>query len=691
LKRILVICEKPTAAERVAHALDDGGAPREERKFGVSYFISRREGVELLVVSALGHLFTVAGKGRGLSYPIFETRWIPVQEKTRRRASHHLRLIEVLAGTADEFVSACDYDMEGSLIAYNILAHILQEERLRDAGRMRFSSLTKEALVEAWGTRSSTLDYPMIMAGKARHEVDWIFGINLSRALMNSVKRATGNHRSMSIGRVQGPTLNFVREREVAIRTFVPTPFWSLEAYAELDGRRYRLEYEGPRIVNEREAIEIASKCDGGDGYVETLSSVSRTVLPPPPFSLGDLQLEAHRLFGYSPAKTLKIAESLYLKALISYPRTSSQRIPPSIDPREILSGLRRIKAYWELIEELLSRAHLRIREGMKDDPAHPAIHPTGYYDKGLRPQERSLFDLICRRFMASMGDPAHLLETDALIDVGGYHFHLRGRRTIDHGWTRIYTPSFEEEGETFPPLETGGIIRNIKVRAERRTTRPPTRFDQASLLKLMEREEIGTKSTRSEIIETLYKRGYIEGASIRLTELGLAVVDALSQYCPEILSPELTRYLEKQLERIQASEITSDHVVEDAVERLKPPIFKLKERELQVGLEISIALRSSSQVGEYLGPCPKCKTGEMRIIRNMRTGKRFAGCSNFLRGICSNSFPLPQRGEIKACGEACPICGAPLITLKRGKTYKLCINQECTFGKEGRKHGRKM
>ena len=691
MKRILVICEKPMAARRVAHALDDGGAPREERKFGVSYFISRREGIELMVVSALGHLFTVAGKGRGLSYPIFETRWIPVQEKTRGRASHHLRLIEVLARTADEFVSACDYDIEGSLIAYNILAHILPAERLRDAGRMRFSSLTKEALVEAWRTRSSTLDYPMIMAGKARHEVDWIFGINLSRALMNSVKRATGSHRSMSIGRVQGPTLNFVREREVEIRTFVPTPFWSLEAYAELNGKRYRLEYEGPRIVNEREALEIASKCDGGDGYVEMLSSESRTVLPPPPFSLGDLQLEAHRLFGYSPAKTLKIAESLYLKALISYPRTSSQRIPPSIDLREILGGLRLIKAYRGLTEELLSRAHLRVREGIRDDPAHPAIHPTGYYEKGLRPQERGLFDLICRRFMASMGDPAHLLETDALIDVGGYHFHLRGRRTIDHGWMRMYTPPSEGGEETLPPLEMGGIIRGISVRAERRTTRPPPRFDQASLLKLMEREEIGTKSTRSEIIETLYKRGYIEGTSIRLTELGLAVVDALSQYCPEILSPELTRYLEKQLERIQASEVTPDQVVEEAVERLKPSLFKLKEGELQVGLEISIALRSSSQAGEYLGPCPKCKTGEMRIIRNMRTGKRFAGCSNYLRGICSNSFPLPQRGEIKACGEACPICGAPLITLKRGKTYKLCINQDCTFGKEGRKHGRKM
>jgi DNA topoisomerase-1 len=292
---------------------------------------------------------------------------------------------------------------------------------------------------------------------------------------------------------------------------------------------------------------------------------------------------------------------------------------------------------------------------------------------------------------MASMGDPAHLLETDALIDVGGYHFHLRGRRTIDHGWMRMYTPPSEGGEETLPPLEMGGIIRGISVRAERRTTRPPPRFDQASLLKLMEREEIGTKSTRSEIIETLYKRGYIEGTSIRLTELGLAVVDALSQYCPEILSPELTRYLEKQLERIQASEVTPDQVVEEAVERLKPSLFKLKEGELQVGLEISIALRSSSQAGEYLGPCPKCKTGEMRIIRNMRTGKRFAGCSNYLRGICSNSFPLPQRGEIKACGEACPICGAPLITLKRGKTYKLCINQDCTFGKEGRKHGRKM
>ncbi len=691
MKRVLVICEKPKAAERVAKALDDNGAPREAKSLGVPYYISRREDKELIVVSALGHLFTVTADRRGWSYPIFETKWIPIHEVTRsRRASNHLRLIESLAKEADEFVSACDYDIEGSLIAYNILAHILPAERLKDAGRMRFSSLTKEALLEAWRKRSGTLDYPVIEAGKARHEVDWIFGINLSRALMSSVRRAMGRFRPMSIGRVQGPTLNFLKEREVEIRTFVPTPFWALEAYAVIDGRKYRLEYYRPYMEREREALEIASRCDGENGYVELLSSSRRSIPPPNPFSLGDLQHEAHRVYGYSPTKTLKIAEVLYLKALISYPRTSSQRIPPSIDLREILHGLRGIEAYRELAVGLLSRTHFRIRQGLKEDPAHPAIHPTGYYEERLRPHERRLFDLICRRFMASMGEPAHTLETDAQIEVKGYRFHLRGSRLIDRGWMSIYGPFSKYKEETLPPLKHGQIIERISVRAERRNTKPPPRLDQPSLLKLMEREEIGTKATRSEIIETLFRRGYIEGSSIRLTDLGLAVVDALEKYCPEILSPELTRYLEKQLERMQLSETNSALVLKDAVEALKPPLYKLKERELEIGLEIGSALGSPSHVEGSLGSCPRCNTGKMMIIWNKRTGKRFAGCSNYIKGLCSNSFPLPQRGEIKACGEACPICGAPLITLKRGRIFrKLCVNHECSYGRGGEKHGR--
>ncbi len=685
MKRILVVCEKPMAARQIALALDENGDPREERRLGVTYLISRREGLELLVVSAMGHLFTVTGNDKGWRYPIFETRWVPIHEVTgSRRASQHLSLIEALAKEADGFVSACDYDVEGSLIAYNILAHVCPRERLEEAGRMRFSSMTREALLEAWRTRSRRLDYPIIEAGRARHEVDWIYGINLSRALMASLRRASGCFRPLSIGRVQGPTLNFVKEREVEIGAFVPTPYWVLEAHAMIDGVKYGIEYERPRIETEREALEIASRCDGEDGHVKALSSRRRSIPPPHPFSLGDLQLEAHTHYRYSPAATLKIAECLYLKALISYPRTSSQRIPPTLDLEEILKGLRRMRPYGELAESLLSKPPLRINQGVKDDPAHPAIHPTGYHTEDLSPRERRIFDLICRRFMASMGDPAQLLETDAKIDVKGRSFHLARSRLLDRGWMIFYRPFLREREEASPTLEVGQIIEKVSVKPLRRYTGPPQRLNPASLLKLMEREGVGTKATRAEIIDTLFRRGYLEGPPIKLTELGLVVADTLGKYCHEVLSPELTRRLEKQLERVQISEITSTQVVEEAINALKPILSRIKEREFQIGLEISKALRASSSILGLLGPCPKCKTGEMRIIRNRSTGKRFVGCSNYLKGTCSLSFPLPQRGEIRAGGQ-CPQCGAPIIILKRGRgTYRRCVNPRCGHRGEG-------
>ena len=690
--RTLVICEKPTAAKRIAQALDDAGRPEGHREQGVPYYVARRDGAELIVVSALGHLFTVVQKEGGWTYPVFDLKWAPAYEANRSaaRTRGFIKVIERLSEGVEGYVSACDYDMEGSLIAYTILLHICGEESLKRARRMRYSTLTDQDLVRAWETMPPTLDLPLIDAGLARHEVDWLFGINLSRALTLSVKHATGYYRTLSSGRVQGPTLNFIKEREVEVRIFVPTPFWVIEAETEIDGKRYPLEYSRPRIGTEREALEVEAACRGREGVITSIRSRRHSQPPPHPFSLGDLQREAYRQLRYSPRTTLRAAERLYLDALISYPRTSSQRLPPSIDLADILRGLRRRHAYADLAERLLSKQVLRPRQGRKDDPAHPAIYPTGNLPGKLSRVQSRVYDLICRRFMATLGDPAIRQRMNAEIDINGHLFHLKGSRTLEPGWMLFYKPYVKEKQIALPALREGQVLPVVRLEAVRRYTKPPPRFNPGSLLKLMEDEEIGTKATRTDIIDTLFRRGYADGNPIRITDLGFAIVETLSRYCPEILSVDMTRRLEGDLERIQTEEVPAEAVVHETVETLEPILMEFKSKERLIGVEINEALRVEQLRANVLGLCPVCETGEIRLIRNKRTGKRFAGCSNYFNGSCSASFPLPQRGKIQATGRSCSRCGAPVIkVIRRGRRpWELCIDFDCPSKRGGGKRG---
>ncbi|UCH57170.1 MAG: DNA topoisomerase I [Candidatus Bathyarchaeota archaeon] len=682
MERTLVICEKPSAALRIARALDESRAPESFNERGVDYHVARRGDEDLIIVSALGHLFSITQDEGTWTYPVFDLRWVPAYEANKRmgRTRRFIDVIKKLSMGVGGYVSACDYDMEGSLIAYMILLHVCGEESLERAMRMRFSTLTEQDLVRAWDGRSPTLDFPLIHAGRARHEVDWLFGINLTRALTLSVKNATGYYKTLSIGRVQGPTLNFIKEREVEIRTFVPTPYWAIKAGTKIGRKKYSLEYVESRLESGVEAERIVNECKGKDGIIASIDTRKQEQWPFPPFNLGDLQREAYYKLRYSPRTTLQAAERLYLRALISYPRTSSQRLPPSIDLRRILEGLRKREEYSELAQSLLDRGTLRPRQGKKDDPAHPAIHPTGKLPGKLSRVDGRIYDLICRRFMAALGDPAVKENIVVEVDVEGHIFYLRGSQLLERGWTRFYAPFFRVKGVVLPTLKIGLRIPIIEVNAERKHTKPASRYNPGSLIKLMEDEGVGTKATRTEVVDTLFRRGYAKGGNIEITDLGLAIVETLERLVPEILSVEMTRGLERDLELIQTGESDASDVVRKAVGILEPILAEFKANENLIGVEINEALKAEAMRENTLGPCPGCGTGEIRILKNRQTGKRFAGCSNFFNDTCSVSYPLPQKGRIQATGKICLSCGAPMIKVlqRRRRPWRLCINFDC-------------
>jgi DNA topoisomerase-1 len=564
----LIITEKPDAASRIAAALDAEGKAKKEVCSGVPIYHAYRDRA-LVVVPALGHLYTVSGrKTSQRGYPVFDYEWVPryVAEKKASRIRVWLKVISEFAKDADDFVDACDFDVEGSLIGYCILKYACSGKE-QVAKRMRYSTLTTEDLQRSYESLQPHLDFALIEAGLTRHEVDWLYGINLSRALTSAVKKVGKRYAVLSTGRVQGPTLKFLADREAAIGCFVPIPFWTATAKLDIGGVECKAEY-GRSLETEQEAKELAAACKTGTGEVESIKN-ERFFQPPPfPFDSGSLQSEAYRIFKLTPIRTSNIAQHLYLDALISYPRTSSQKLPPSIGYRSILGKLGKAPSYAKQAAELLSKPMLKPNEGAKFDTAHPAIYPTGNLpEKSLGASERNVLDLIIRRFLAVFGGPAVREKVTVSVNINGHNFYLNGIRTLSEGWIRLYKPYVQVRDVPLPPVAEKQKVTIKEVAVNSDFTSPPPRFNPRSLLLKMEKENIGTKATRPATIQVLQDRRYICGRdSFEVSELGLEVSETLTDYCPTIVSPQLTRNLEEKMDDIQEGKETKQAVLEEAI-----------------------------------------------------------------------------------------------------------------------------
>lgn len=684
----LVICEKPDAARRVAEAL---GETSERYRIGYSeVFLVEREGKRYAICSSLGHLYTIADlvKRRSI-YPAYDVEWVPISRVGKSaRIAERIRVISELSKKAGSFINACDFDVEGETIGYNILKYACGGKE-SVALRAKFSTLTAEELRDAVAKAEPWLGGNLAEAGRTRHIVDFMYGINLSRVLVESIVSATGGYRTMSIGRVQGPTLSYVIEREIAIRNFVPLPYWSVDAIIQKDGRKLTANYEKDKILQLKLAQKVIGDCTGKDGTVKEVKKSVFREPPLTPFNLGDLQREAYRCIGLTPSQTLSMAERLYLDALISYPRTSSQKLPPSINYKKILTGLTAMTGFRDHALSLLS-GKLVPHEGPKDDPAHPAIYPTGELPKrSLQPKEFKLYALIVRRFFAVFAEDAVRERVAAIIDIAGHNFKVNGRTTIRAGWLAYYADFISHQDRPIPDFVEGEKVKVLKVNLYDKFEQPPPRFNQSSLLAKMEEDSIGTKATRAEIIQTLYSRGYIAEASMSATSIGFSVVETMQAYSPAILSVDMTREIETSLEGIETGDIDGGQVVERVMDELSESLYSMRGAEAEIGRHLNSAVRSAVAEENTLGICLVCKEGNLRIIRSRASGKRFVGCTNYSKG-CRASAPLPQRGIVRPLRKACKTCGWPTISARFSRfPMTFCVNVRCpTKGKKWVRHG---
>lgn len=677
----LLISEKPQSAQRIAQALAETSVKKHGR-FGAYWLEFERKGKKHICVPAVGHLFILnTKKGNGWDYPTFDLEWVPTfTQKGSEFTRKYYKNIEKVVKDADSFVIATDYDTEGEVIGFNILRFLCKQ---KDAKRMKFSTLTETDLIEAYENVLPHIDFEQAEAGLTRHFLDAYWGFNTTRALTLAMKEHTKKaFIIVSSGRVQSPVLKILADRELEIKKFVPTPFWQLELHCLINGQEFVAFYEKDKIWKKDEAQRIFDECKGKSGLVKGIEKKKYRQLPPFPFDTTTLQTDAYNYFKFSPTQTMGIAEALYNQGLISYPRTASQKLPPKIGYRKILQGLSKVESVKKCCEELLSKKVLKPREGQKSDAAHPSIFPTGEIPKKLTQQQEKLYSLIVRRFLATFGDPAIRETMKVILDVNGYNFLLTGKRTIEPGWIELYGKFARFKEQILPELKQGQVLTIKELLMLDKETQPPKRYTQGSIIKEMEKKGLGTRATRANILQTLYDRGYIRGKQIEVTEFGLKVIDVLEDNCPKIISEELTRKFEEEMELVRDGKKKRQEVVDEAKEVLIDILDEFKQKQDNIGEGLSKAYISFKRNQKVIGKCPDCGS-DLKIITSKKTGKRFIGCSNYPK--CDRSYPMPQYGKITVLSQKCKECDLPMIKvyLKGKKTYSMCVDPKCK-SKEG-------
>lgn len=720
-----VIAEKPDAARRIASALGRS-VPR---KYGSAAYYevhSAFDGKRYRICAAAGHLYGI-GDPNGLRkvYPVFDVEWFPIDQlstgrkwralgaKTRGAAfsnysSQRIAAIAELSQGATEIIHACDYDTEGETIGYNIIRYACRRgpETLPHF-RARFSTLT-EADIRGSFAKLEPADLNLSEAGRTRHVIDFLWGVNLSRAISEAYRESSHVFMNLTVGRVQGPTLSFVVHRDAELKSFVPIPYWTIAAVLSKDGMNFQAVYEKERIEVESEAEKTFVQASlEKKAKLESLKKDDFNIAPPCPFNIGDLQRESFRRFGFSPSVTLAVAERLYLGALISYPRTNSQKLPPSIGYGKIISSLLRQPTYGQFSQQMSEETRRNFPvQGHMDDPAHSAIYPTGVTPAKLSAlsAEGKIYDLVVRRFLSGFAEDSVRSETAAEFLLGKFPFRAKAVGTLKEGWKSIYH-SYDSLNSALPELVRGEYLEVVSVDLGRKFTEPPRSYTQASLLQRMDGENIGTKATRADTIATLIDRGYLTETSNRTltaSDLGIALVDVLESCCNDIVSASLTRNTEERIEGIQTGKERAAVAVNDSLSHILSILKQIHSSRSSIGagligFETATDSRSGGkgsrlagrryvrrQIAKPLtmGSCPSCDGGSLMVITSWKTKKRFLGCSNYSTG-CRSSAPLPQRGFVLRMCKVCSDCRWPIVGIRfaRGRKkapWEICPNPRC-------------
>ncbi|HEX8499467.1 MAG TPA: DNA topoisomerase 3 [Pyrinomonadaceae bacterium] len=700
----VIVAEKPSMGRDVAAAL---GATRRGEGF-----IS---GEADIVTWCVGHLVELddpqAYDPRLERWRVEDLPILPDEFKYHpsERTLDQFNVIRALLGREDvtSVVNAADAGREGELIFD--LVYTLAGCR-KPVARLWISSLTREAILEGFRGLKPAEEYKGLRdSAHARQRADWLVGINATRAQTVRARRA-GHQGVFSLGRVQTPTLALIVERDREIANFVPTDYFEVVADFRAPGGEYRGRWfgkDGSRFDKREDAEAVAEKVGGKRGEVRQVEKKAAREKPPLLHDLTSLQRAANVRHAFTAAKTLELAQSLYEKKFVTYPRTSSRHLSKAVaDEIEAHVRAASVGPYVPFIEKILAAGRPKLTARHVDDKKvtdHHAVIPTKQKIKAdaLSPDEKRIYDLVARRFLAAFFPDAELERTTVVTEAEGERFITRGTVVLKAGWREVEPPGRgggeakkageeeDEEAAELPPLKAKDPAEVLKAEAQAKQTKAPPRYSESSLLGAMETagrkvedEELrlamkeaglGTPATRASIIETLLKREYVvrEKKSLVATAKGAALIKMLPS--PLLKSAELTGRWEQKLSRMARREYELDAFMVEVRGMVTELVGQIAGSEVERPAEGS----SSSPAREVPRPegaldCPKCKREERAgfLVEREGAAGKFLACSAG-REACGYLSDAPKNAKQRKAllQTPCQACGGAMrLRLPREK-----------------------
>ena len=631
--KTLIIAEKPSVAADIARVL--GGFTKQ-----TDYF----ENDQYVLSSAIGHLLELAvpeeyeikrGKWSFANLPVIPPHFdLHPIEKTESRLKLLTKLIK--RKDVDALINACDAGREGELIFHYIKRHVATKKPVK---RLWLQSMTPTSIREGF---AKLLDdaavQPLAEAAVSRSEADWLVGINGTRALTAFNSQEGGFHKT-TVGRVQTPTLAILVEREEVIKKFIPHDYWEIHGSFSAKAGNYNgrwfdekfskekkdSEHKAERLWDQKKAETIRVKCQDKAGIV-TEESKPTTEVCPLLYDLTSLQRDANGRFGFSAKSTLGLAQALYEKhKALTYPRTDARALPEDyIDTvKDALSSLESTR-YGVFAKQILKAGWVKPNKRIFNNAKisdHFAIIPTSLEPKNLSDAEAKLYDLVTKRFLAVFYPSAEFLVTTRITRVEDEPFKTEGKVMVSPGWQAVYGKEAQSDGvdddSTLVAVELNESVLAQEIKVTAHQTRPPARFNEATLLSAMENagklvedgelreamsaKGLGTPATRASVIEGLVYENYLQrvGRELHPTAKAFSLITLLRGLkVPELTSPELTGDWEFKLRQIEQGKLERNSFMEEIATMTRHMVEQAKNNRGET---------ISGDFSTLKSPCPKC------------------------------------------------------------------------------------